>query len=287
MRKFSVLGLMCLLLISLAAVAEDNPYAGKIHKYALVERDKVVLGKGMTFAKIAKQFREAAAATNSNVYWIALTPITGDGSEVVFVTFFDKYAGLEQTLTAFDKIGRELMMKNPNFESEIGESQRSARYWLSEFLPKLSLNPDKVSAGDAKRYEVTTFHLRPGTAGEFSELVKEVMALHKKANDNDYWIAYRVVAGMKGSAYQFVTPLRSLADLDEEDTEATKAAFNPIVRKQLSATVRDLVLSVETNIMMTRPGMSNPSPEMVAANPDFWTVKEPAPMAPAKKGKKK
>lgn len=286
MRKLAALGLLCVLLVGLTAVAGENPYAGKIAKYVWVEQDQVAIGKEVVFTKVVKQFRDAAASTNANVHWIAGTPIAGDGTQALFVTFHESYASIEDTMAAFEKVGREITVKNANFAGEIAESERSSHFFLQEFRPDLSLKPDKVDPALAKRWQITTFRLKPGAGTTFTDLVKEVIELHKKANDNAYWIAYQTLAGAPGPSFTFVTPLRSLADLDQDDSAAMKALLTTVVRRQLDATVKETVASIETTIYAARPELSHPTSQMVAANPDFWTVKEPAPAVTAKKGKK-
>ncbi len=285
MRRAAALGLV-FVLFSALAFAGDNPYAGKIANYVWVEQVQINSGKWQVHQDLARQYRQAATSLNTDAFWLAASPITGEGNQTMFVSFHDNYAGIEQAMETFNKVGKEISIRNANFAAQTAESERGGRSMISKFRPDLSYRPDQVDVAQATRWRISTYRLKPGTGTAFADLVKEVMELEKKADANAHWIAYQVVSGGPGPQFVFVSPLKALADLDQDDSMRVKEVFTPTIQRQLDAQVKDMVLYTETTFYAVRPDLSRPSPNIIAANPEFWTVKDEAPVVASTTGKK-
>src|SRR5581483_9304313 len=128
MRRAAALGLV-FVLFSAVAFAGDNPYAGKIANYVWVEQVQINSGKWQVHQDLARQYRQAATSLNTDADWIAASPITGEG---------------EQAMEAFNKVGKEISLRNANFAAQTAESERGGRSMISKFRPDLSYRPDKV-----------------------------------------------------------------------------------------------------------------------------------------------
>jgi hypothetical protein len=129
--------------------------------------------------------------------------------------------------------------------------------------------------------------LRPGCEDDLKNLAKQVIDMHKKAGDNDHWMTYEIRGGVPEPAVLFVTTMKSLADDDQEPPAASKEIFeNPLAKQAFSKFDRECVTRVENTYSRVEPSLSRPTQSLVAANPDFWTVKEEAPTV-ATKGKSK
>ncbi|MGH9602071.1 MAG: hypothetical protein ACRD24_06740, partial [Terriglobales bacterium] len=109
--------------------------------------------------------------------------------------------------------------------------------------------------------------------------------LHKRNNIDEHWVAYQVEYGTQAPAFIFITSLRTLADLDKDLKEVHKTTFTPTIRRRFAETAKGSIVSEKSTLLNVRPEISRPSEALVAANPDFWTVKEPETTVAAK-GKK-
>lgn len=290
MKKSLILGLLCFLLASVFAVAQDTTQPATtphISKYLWISTGAMNPGKEMVFTNLVKQIKDAAATNSADYYWLAGYNITGPDHDVSFVSFHDDLASVDKTITTWEKIQRTAMMKNANLMTESAEAGGAGSSILAKYREDLSFNPMKLDPAHTTRWLVETYYLKPGTMMEAEDLVKEEMDLVKKADPDDHWLTYQVIAGGSGSTLMMVVPLRTLADLDEMDkkSEAMKAVFTPPVRRRLSSVVKEIVLKTRTELIAVSPEMSRPPQALVAANPDFWTVKEQAPVM-ATKGKK-
>lgn len=291
MKKSIVLGLLFMLLVSLFAAAQQTKTttsaSPEIKKYIWVSTGMMNPGKAKVFANLVRQIKDSAVSTNAEFYWLAGYGITGPGGAVSFVSFHDNLAEVDKALEVMEKVERAAALKNANMASEAAEAEQPGGHsMLAKYREDLSYNPTKVDAAHATRWSVSTIELRPGTMMDAENLIKEEIELIKKNNLDDHWLTYQVISGGRNAMLMIVTPFASLADMDamEKQEEAAKAVFTPMVHKHFSAVIKDIVVSSSNNLFAVDPSLSRPTQQLVAANPDFWTVKE-EPMVASRTGK--
>jgi hypothetical protein len=270
---------------SVFAVAGDNPNAGKTPKYIWIQTEQYQPGKEAAYMRTTQLFKEAMAPTE--MYWLAGMPLAGNGNEVTYVMFPGSFADIDKIVATFEKAGAQMHQKNAALVEEGMAAVKKSHAILGEFQPELSLVSEQHNPAQVTRWRVTKFNIRPGTSEEFSGLIKEAREMHAKANDGVHFFVYRILYG-DDPGFTIVMPLKTLADLDQPPSEAFKALFTPLVKEHFYSVVRKTVVSETTNLYAVQPQLSNPPKSYVAANPDFWTVKEPPPVTAkaAKKPKK-
>ena len=276
-------------LCSLLAFGQTQASANQPSRYIWWENAQIAAGKYDAFNRIIAQYRETTTATTPEVYWIAGEPITGESDRVTFVTFHDNMASVEKMMAAFDKVDEAITAKNANFSAQAAEAAPSSHWALAEYNKDLSLRPDLVPIANTTWWSTRLYTLKPGCQYEFNDVLKHVAETHKNLGDNDHWIAYQVRGGYPQPSVLLVTPLRSLGDLDQEPSSASKETFESTPMRQMIQKIgKECIEHVETSYSRVDPKLSRVSQPMIAANPDFWTIKEEAPvMATAKKGKPK
>jgi hypothetical protein len=221
MTRLTAVALALLCLLGTLA-AQENKSSDKMAKYVYYEDAKVNSGKFRVFAKTLGEFRDAAATAAPDSYWIVGSPMTGDTSTFVFVSFQDSMAGVQKFADSMNKAGEAAMAKNASWEQESAESDAGAQLGLARYNQEISYRPDMVPLSDTTYWTSETISLRPGCGHDFTEAAKQVIELHKKAGDNAHWIAYDLVTGPSLPAVLIVQPLKSLADEDEEPPAAAK-----------------------------------------------------------------
>jgi hypothetical protein len=179
----------------------------------------------------------------------------------------------------------EATFKSADFTRGVADSQASVNGIVAKLREDLSYRPEKLDIANARTWEVSIVRLKPGTEMDFADLEKESIELHKRGNIDEHWVTYEVQYGTHAPAFIFIKGLRSLADLDADLKEAHKAVFTSAIRRRFSETARNSVTYEKSTLLNVRPEISRPSEALVAANPDFWTVKE-EPIVAAK-GKRK
>ncbi len=288
MARFFAMAVALACLCSLFAFGQAQTPANEPSKYIWWLTEQIASGKYELYGKVLAQYRDAATATAPDTYWIAAMPITGDSGRVTYVTFHDNMASVEKMITAFEKVDQAAAAKNASFTAQAGEATAGSHWALAEYDKELSYRADMVPMASTTWWATSAFSLKPGCEYEFGEVVKQVADLHKKAGDNEHWVAYNIRSGYPEPSVLFVTRLRSLADLDEEPSAAAKELFQSAPMRQMFQRIgKECIAQVESNYSRVDPRLSRVSPQLIAANPDFWTIKEEAPAVAAKKGKAK
>ena len=266
-----------------SAGASDKPA-----KYAYYESVQVNPGKDQQFAHATAQMRQAAASASADAYWFTGSHFTGNGRQIVFVTFQPSMAAVEKFDESLGKVSAAAMAKNASLATDSGESEGDIDIGLAEYKDDLSLRPEMVPVGAMRFWQTTAYTLRPGCNNQFEDVVKQVAEMHKNLNDHAHWLAYEVDAGGVVPTYLLVRTMKSLAEQDEEPPAAAKQAFEArSFQNMVSGFGKECLTHIERNIYKVEPGLSHPSQAMAAADPAFWNVKEENPsMAAPKKGKK-
>lgn len=281
-RKFALV-LAFALVASLCAVAGDASTAN-VPKLIRLGHYEIKPGKMNAHDDLVRQVRQAATAGGANYNWIATKPITGNTNETVFVNFYDNYAQLEETSAKFYKAAGSTF-QNAEFTRAVADSQASVNGIVASLREDLSYRPEKLDIANAHTWEVSLVRLKPGTEMDFADMEKESIELHKRNNIEEHWVTYQVEYGTQAPAFIFITSLRTLGDLDKDLKDAHKTAFTPSIRRRFSETAKESVIYEKSTLLNVRPEISRPAESLVAANPEFWTVKE-EPTAVATKGKK-
>lgn len=287
MRKAICLVLLASFVTAFAVAQQPRPA-----KYLWIESVQLNTGKHLQFQQMVGQVRLAAKEIAPALHWTAASPLTGDGRTVNILIPHNSLGEIDHTLQAMMKIEQQVMEKNVNLTTQAAETESGAHFLLAKFRDDLSYKYERFDPAFTTRWEETVFYLKPGTDTEFTDLIKHVIELENKAaNPNAKWLLYEVLGGRPMPAYVIVGPLKSLADLDVDLPETSKQVYNDSVIRMLETAIKTCVTKMESNILMVRPDLSHPPENIVAANPDFWTVKEPPPVvastAPMKKKKAK
>jgi hypothetical protein len=270
------------------AFAQAQKTADQPSKYIWYETAKINSGKYELFNKLVAQYRDATTSTAPDVYWITGSPITGESDRVTLVTFHDNMASIEKTMTAFEKVEQALTLKNASFYSQAAEAEAGSHWALAEYSKELSYRPDMVPMANTAWWSSSLLNLKPGCEYEFADVVKQVADLHKKAGDNEHWTAYEIRAGYPEPSVLFVTTMRSLADMDQEPPAGAKELFESAPMRQMFQKIgKECIAHIESTYSRVQPNLSRAPQSLIAANPDFWTIKEEAPAVATKKGKAK
>jgi hypothetical protein len=288
MQRFTVTLVAVACLCSLFTFAQAQSAANLPNKYVWWETVQIKGGQQDLFSKLVAQVRDAAPTVAPDFYWIAGAPITGEEGRVTFVTFHDNMASVEKMMATFDKMDAAIALKNANYMTQAAEAEAGAHWALAEYSKELSYRPDLVPLSNTTWWASSLLTLKPGCEYEFAEVVKQVADVHKKAGDNDHWTGYEIRGGYPEPAVLFVTTLRSLADLDQEPPAAQKEMFESAPMRQMFQKIgKECIVHIESAYTRVDPKLSRMPQSMIAANPDFWTIKEEAPAVAPKKGKPK
>lgn len=288
MRKILVLGLIVLFAGSLAFAA-DNSTSSALPKYILLNREDIKMGRMADHDALMHQMIQTINSTNADFHFVSATSVTGNQSDFVGIGMFNTYAEIEKGMQTLQQAVKT-NLQNADFVRESQESHVGSRVTIAKLQPDLCHGGNNLNLGAGRYWDVTMIEVKPGAEEDFEQLAKEYVDLHEKNKIDVNWAVYQVQYGGAGSTYVYITPLRSLADLDVDRSAAYKSAFTPGVSNRFNSAFRQQVTEVKSMLLAMRPDISHPEQSIVAANPEFWTVKEAvATITPTTKtkGKKK
>lgn len=286
MRKAISLALATMFLLTVCAWAQSNSSSAP-PKILMISRVTLKEGKMMQYQGLDRQVRQVVHQNDPNLNWITATAFTGSDNEETYLQFANSFAEIEQMDSAFGKAAGTLFM-SADFNQTVAESDESGRTIIAHLRDDLSFNADKFDPANARFYYISYRRLKPGSLPQLAAMRKDINAQLKAANFDDSWLEYEVMYGMPTPTVVIVSTLKSLAELDTDRSSAYEAAVPKALREQFLSLVRDSAVVSENVIYKVKPELSHPAQSLVAANPDFWTVKESeqAPAVAKKKSKK-
>ena len=142
--------------------------------------------------------------------------------------------------------------------------------------PDLSLN--KGSIRGTRYFEITTFIVKPGHMHEFEELAHMYADTFRKVAPETHWDCFEVMYGSvvpgvpTGGTFVVVNTMKSLNETDKgvADSEKFAKELGSSGMAKAEALVAASVETTTTNLFQINPRMSNPLPEWVKQDPDFW-----------------
>ena len=247
---------------------------------------KVKPEKRAEFDAVNKKMADANRRYKGDT-WVALETEYGELNTVSFSSSRSSYAEAEKGSDAFEgalvKAYGEAGAKA--LEHEFDSTLISSRGEIRQRRYDLSYNALADSTaymqiiGKARWVRSAIVHVRPGHTVEFEAELKEMKAASEKSNQpGTRWVS-EVTGGGSPGTYVITRILTSLGELDQATSMKELLGEEGYQRFQNVNVVA--VSGVDYVVYRILPELSNPSPEIVAVAPDFWSPK-PKPGATAK-----
>lgn len=141
------------------------------------------------------------------------------------------------------------------------------------YRPAWSFRPAEAIRllGRARYFNVTVFHIRPGTEDQFGEIVRLRRANADAINLDRPDLAFQVMSGAPAGTYVFIAPMQTLRAMDEGvnpvPVYAEGIAAAKKDGKQLAA---DIELTREHFLFRVDPKISWVADDFAALDKDFW-----------------
>jgi hypothetical protein len=195
-----------------------------------------------------------------------MTSVTGP-AETWLLEAHGSFSGIEEV----DKALRPLVSATDQQADPLLEQALAAtRKMIGIYRPGWSYRPDQAIQmfPKARYFQVTIFRIRPGSEGEFAEMVKARRFLYDSMNLDRPDVAYQVVSGAPSGTYIFLAPLASLKTFDEALSRP------PAYAEGAAGAAKSAEVSREHLLLRVEPGISWVSDEFAAPDPDFWRQKK-------------
>lgn len=252
-------------------------------------REEVRPGRTMAHEKNSAAYPAFFAKANPDIQYLGLSSMTGDNI-VLYLEGHASFAAAEQTQAKLMGALAHNVALRTEFErmdaqnADLLNSSRTAYFVLR---PALSYKAPRMSDVAKARYmAVTTFRVKPGHVPDWNEYVTSLNAAREKAGAT--WLSaatYQSQVGAPAGTFVSFRPLRSLAELDEDNAkgaERQKAVDAALGGEQAVKMRRELIAQIlveaaTTNVYVINRDTSRPSEQFAAFNPDFWKPKAAVP----------
>jgi hypothetical protein len=132
----------------------------------------------------------------------------------------------------------------------------------------------KGSIAMMRYMELTVYRVKPGHRKEWNELVKMYKDGMAKVPEA-HWAVFESAFGPDSDEYLVVTPIKSLADIDQEgmDSKQFVTSMGEDGMKKLSDLTAACVEGSQSQLMRFNPKMSYPNDAWIKEDP-FWSPKK-------------
>jgi hypothetical protein len=265
-------------MLSMAAVAAaQNP--PQLPKVLWIYREDAKPARGAAHARVEQGFARYWAK-NKVAPYIGLEAVSGNATEVMFISGYQSLAEMESDYQTFGKAS-----SGPQYEAlarQEADLVNGVRSRVAILRPDLSYLPDKMTSivPRSRYFSITTFRVRLGRDDDFAAGIKLFQNAFEKMKREQPYATFQVAMGAPEGTYLLVSPMKSFKEIDDEyaNQKAFLDAMGEENMKNLMKGAGDVFITMETNVYAFNPNMSNVSKEFAAADPKFWTPKPlPAP----------
>jgi hypothetical protein len=277
----------CLILLGQGLIMAQTLAGTPSPKVLWIFREDVKVAKGAIHRGVERGFAQFWSKAQIQPF-IAMEAMSGNPTEVIFMSGYDSFASFEKDYLAFGKAtGGPLKAEYDALTKQEAELVNNARSLVAIFRPDLSYRPDQIMPNLPKaRYaEITVMRTRPGKAEAFAYGAKLYQSAYEKANIHLPWAIYEAAEGAPSGTFFVLTAFTSLKEIDDmlaAESKILAAMGGPGAIKSMNAQSADIFVSIESNMYLFSPEMSHVPKEFAAVDPEFWIPKAKA--APASTG---
>jgi len=283
MRARSTWALLAVLLLSATAVAAQEQMTGpppvlaigleEINPGSMAAHDKQVVAYTALFNR-----------ANAQGHRLGLVPVSGDDNQVVYLQPYASFADLEATRKKTD----EVFAASPALQAELdaldrqtGSMHATQKTLIAVYRPDLSYRPvGPAEVGKSRYFTMSTNRIKAGRTNDYEGYVKQYNRAREKANLNEHSAVYQVITGAPSGTFITLGHNRSLTEWDDftRDMQARNKAIDEalggdVVVQQRRETAETIFADSRSSLYAFSPKISRPSPQIAAADPDFWSPK--------------
>jgi hypothetical protein len=285
MRKTSSLFLGLSLAVSgmSMAAAQDQPSTSmKPPKYLQITVEYTRPGKGgLAHDKTESAFVQAMAKAKFPINYWAYSSMSGK-PRTIYISGFDSFGELGKANKIFEAPGVAATFEPLNVAD--GELLEDSKQIIFSYAEDLSLRPE-VDLFHQRFLEADIVHVRQGHLKEFHDLAKMWVDLWGKAGGSSHWDAFQAEYGEDGGYFVFLTPDKSLDDVDSGFADGTKVrgALTDSEKKKMGELRAASIDEDRTELYSVNPAQSYVPDAFIKADPGYWKPKSGAAARPAAK----
>src|SRR5581483_1741465 len=198
------------------AFAGDNDTKDRPPNYLTITVEMTKPGVGPAHEKLEMGWPAAFSKANWPTHYLAMSSITGP-SEAWFITGYDSAEAAEKDADAMAH-ATSLRGTSEQLAQQDAQFLTGTRAMTAMYKPDLSYFSGAPDIATKRYFAVATVHVKPGHNDDFKEMRAMVKAAHEKAQLNEGFAVFQVVAGAPGPTYLIFIPMKSMKEVDAYDT---------------------------------------------------------------------
>ena len=261
--------------ISMAAAQDQSNPSMKPPKYLQITVEYTKPGKGgMAHDKTESGYVAAMTKAKFPINYWAYNSMSGK-PRTIYISGFDSFGELGKANKIFDTPGVAATFEPLNVAD--GELLEDSKQIIFSYDDELSLRPE-VDLLHMRFLEANIVHVRQGHLKEFHDLAKMWVDLWGKAGPSVHWDAFQAEYGEDGGFFVFLTPDKSLDDLDSgfADGAKVRATLSDSEKKKMAELRAAAIDEDRTELYSVNPGQSYVPESFIKADPGYWKPKSGA-----------
>jgi hypothetical protein len=264
-----------------AQVQDETPSTAP--KVLMIIQEQIKEGREVAHAQAEEAWPRIFRKGNVKSHYVGMNSITGPPT-AWFLEPYESFGGMAKDRA---EITRSFTADLEAANVKDGDLRTGSRTLLSVFRGDLSYHSaEAMSAMPKSRFMgVTVLRIKYGRDADLAQLARLIIDGDEKSNNAQPVLTYQVVSGGQAGTFMLLSPMDSLARMDEAPARsaAARQAMGDRSRQHFDSLAPETIQSSESLLFAFDPKMSYVSPEFAAADPDFWNPKPEAPAKPKRK----
>ncbi len=276
-----LLTVFAVLIIAAGASAQTQP---ELPRVLWIYREDAKPARGSAHERVERGFAQYWAKNKVQPF-LGLEAVSGNATEVMFLSGYDSLASMEKDYLTFGKAANGLEYEA--LERQEADVVTGVRSMVAVLRPDMSYHPERLMSvmPQSRYFSIETFRVRLGRDADFAAGGKLFRDAFEKLKREQPYVMYQVTMGAPEGTYLLFSPMKSLKEIDDDFASqgALMQAMGDENMQNLMKSTGEVFLSMETNVYAFNPSISNVSKEFAAGDAKFWTPKPMAKKAPAVK----
>jgi hypothetical protein len=271
MKRCSVLFLAAVCLLATPLMLAQQAAQGP-PPMLTIYREEIKAGHRGAYSQTAAAWRAVLGAAKFPGHYLALNSMSGP-NEAWYLEGAASFAEIEQREKMLEAAG--VLGALDALSAADGASLSQSRTMRAAYRPALSYNAG-VDLAAMRYFTVVTTRVRPGHIPAWTEMMRKLAEVHKRAGMSESYAIFQVQNGAPQGTFLMFIPVASLQRVDElgrEHDEKMQAAFTAEEREMMAKVSAETVMFSESNLFSINPRTSYVSDEMRKRDPGFWAPK--------------
>jgi hypothetical protein len=284
MSSFRLLAILFLIPAAVCTMVAQDKTAGAAKagppKFLNMIHQELKPGRSGEYDELETSLVRIYNRENIPNYWLELESMAGP-SEVLYLNLFDSADEMGKAMDALNAGLAADPKLQPMQDRLLQDNVSSTNSVLGVRRDDMGYRANSIDFSKMRMLRLTTIFAHPGYERAFAEAEWSLSGAQEKANAKVAWAVYEVTAGLPEPAFVIVTPMQSLAGVDDalETNQALQKADGGALEQHLQELARIAYGANDSRLYSVHPKASHVSKEFAAGDPNFWSpVTPPGPV---------